>query len=115
MVAAAALGVFSTAGLMAGALVAAGLAGPMWWINASLRSVARRRGESLPSASWKLAVAGPLTQAVYLAALVSVSFLRNVDWRGINYELYGRSPACLTAYHPLHTEPLCADPTASIG
>ncbi len=117
LVAAAALGDFVSAGLMMGALAAyaASLAAALWWIDRSLRAMAHQRGEHLPAASsWKLALAGPLTQAVYLAALVSVSFLRRVAWRGITYELYGRTPVHLTRYLPYRLEATRADQSASV-
>jgi hypothetical protein len=61
---------------------------------------------------WPL-LAGPLTQVVYLAALVSVNYLRRVNWRGITYELGGPTPVRLTANHPYHPEP-AADRAASV-
>ena len=68
----------------------------------------------MPASSWKLALAAPLTQIVYLGALVSVSFLRSVDWRGVTYELNGSTPVRLTAYHPYTPAPVGADRPASV-
>jgi cellulose synthase/poly-beta-1,6-N-acetylglucosamine synthase-like glycosyltransferase len=107
---------FLSAGLMAIALgmYCVGLASAMAWIDVALRSVARNRGDAIPAFSWKLALAGPLAQGIYLAALVSVSFLRKVDWRGITYELYGRTPVRLTRYQPFHAEPMLTDRAESV-
>jgi Glycosyl transferase family 21 len=105
------------AGFMAGVLaVFTGfLCGAMAWVNASLRTMARKRGEALPCTSWMLVLAGPLAQAYYLAALVSVSFLRSVNWRGITYELYGpKTRVRLTKYKPYNPEVGRADRTASV-
>jgi hypothetical protein len=116
LTAAALVGEWLLAGLMAAVLATfiLGLAGAMNWIDASLRSTAHKRGQRLPSPSWKLALAGPLAQVLYLAALVSVSFMRKVDWRGITYELDGPTPVHLTAYHPYQPNPVDADRTASV-
>ena len=55
-----------------------GLASALLWMDFALQQTAHRRGESFPPTIpfWKLALAGMLTQGVYMAALVSVSFLR---------------------------------------
>jgi len=110
------VGDWFSAGLMAAVVgtFALGLAGAMSWIDNCLRSMARTRGDHLPGSSWKLALAGPLAQVLYLAALVSVSFIRKVDWRGITYELDGPTPVRLTAYHPYQPNPVDADRTASV-
>ncbi len=111
------VGDFLSAGLTAGALAAfvAGMASALLWIDTSLRRMARKRGVRLPASLWwKLALAGPLTQGIYVAALVSVSFLRKVDWRGITYELYDPTPVRLTAYHPYRAEVGHADGPVSV-
>jgi Glycosyl transferase family 21 len=116
LAAAAAVGDGFSAALMAAVLAtfALGLAGAMNWIDTGLRSMAAKRGERLPGSSWKLALAGPLAQVIYLAALVSVNFLRKVDWRGITYELNGPTPVRLTAYQPYRADSPRADRTASV-
>ena len=116
LVASLALGDFLAAGLMMGTLAtfAVTMASALLWIDNSLRLTARRRGETLAASSWKLALAAPLTQIVYLGALVSVSFLRSVDWRGVTYELNGTTPVRLTAYHPYTPAPVGANHPASV-
>jgi hypothetical protein len=116
LTAAAVVGDWLSAALMAAVLATFGLgiAGAIGWIDASLRSTAHKRSERLPACSWKLALAGPLAQVLYFAALVSVSFLRRVDWRGITYKLDGPTPVRLTAYHPYHPDRVDADRTASV-
>jgi glycosyltransferase involved in cell wall biosynthesis len=104
--ASAATGDFYCAGLVAGTIASfvAGLASAMLWIKASLRLTAHERGVTVAGFSWKLMLAAPLTQIMYLAALLSASFLRKVDWRGIRYELYGPTTVRLTQYQPYHPD-----------
>jgi GT2 family glycosyltransferase len=112
-----AMGDWLSAGLMAGALAtfAGGLGLAMSWTNAALHTMAKKRGDCLPAPSWKLALAGPVAQVMYLAALVSVSFLRKVKWRGITYELYGPTTRVrLTGYKPYRPEAVREGRAASL-
>jgi cellulose synthase/poly-beta-1,6-N-acetylglucosamine synthase-like glycosyltransferase len=99
-------------GAMATYMLALGLT--LWWIDRALGKLSQQDGEPTPTRWWKLALAGPLTQAVYLAALVSVSFLRSVEWRGVTYELGGAAPVRLVAYRPYQPLAGSTDRTASV-
>lgn len=70
----------------------------------SVRRIARARGETT---DW-LTLRGVLrtlpaillTQVVYAAAMISVLFLRSVDWRGVRYQVHGPWHVHLVEYHP---------------
>ena len=99
-------------GRLAGYVV--GMGSALLWIERGLRQTAHQRGQAFPSSSWKTVLAALFTQVVYVAALVSVSFLRKVEWRGITYELFGATPVRLVEYRPYRAETLSADRTASL-
>jgi hypothetical protein len=72
-------------------------------LEAAVRKAVRDRGESTqwlaPHAVWRLLLAVPLAQFLYTAALPTVSFLRRVTWRGVNYRIEGRGVR-LVRYQP---------------
>jgi len=70
------------------------------WADRQINRLAHRRGEEAYDFSWKCLLAVPLTLAVHVTCLVSASFLRKIEWRGITYRLYGRKRLQLLEYHP---------------
>jgi cellulose synthase/poly-beta-1,6-N-acetylglucosamine synthase-like glycosyltransferase len=79
-----------------------------------IRDLARERGEEVAPMPWQTWAAIPLTQAVYLAALLSASFMRRVDWRGITYELQGPRDVRLVEYRPYLVAARGPDRSASL-
>jgi cellulose synthase/poly-beta-1,6-N-acetylglucosamine synthase-like glycosyltransferase len=86
------------AALLAASSVA--MASAWIWADRQINRLAYRRGEEAYDFSWKCLLAVPLTLAVHLMCLVSASFLRKVEWRGITYRLYGRKRLQLLEYRP---------------
>ena len=92
-------------GLIAGlgaslAFYAAGMAIALSWADRRINSLARERGSEHYPYSWRSLLAVPLTQVVYLASLASASFLRQIEWRGITYQLEGAGRVRLLGYQP---------------
>jgi hypothetical protein len=98
--------------LLAGLGVA--LAAAWVWADRQINRLAHRRGEEAYGFSWRSLLAVPLTMAVHFTCLVSASFLRKVEWRGITYELEGRKRLRLLEYRPFRSEPQAADPNSSL-
>ncbi len=66
--------------------------------------IVKARGETLPfidvSTIFKVLLALPLTQIVYSLALSSAMFIRQVEWRGITYQIKSPWDIRLVKYHP---------------
>jgi glycosyltransferase involved in cell wall biosynthesis len=106
-IAAALLSVDYRAAVAVAAVLVLGLTGLFsgtLWIDGALRGMARVRGETLPGLPWKTILAVPLMQFVFLAALLSATFARRVEWRGATYELLGPMKLRLVEYRPYRTE-----------
>ena len=97
---------YGAAVAVAGTLVLCltGLFSGTLWIDGALRGMARVRGETLPSLPWKTILAVPLMQFVSLAALLSATFARRVEWRAATYELLGPMKLRLVEYQPYRAE-----------
>ena len=71
-----------------------------------VRRIVRARGEPTDwlsaGTAAKLLPAILLTQLVYAAAMISVMFLRSVDWRGVRYQVRGPFHIRLVEYRPYH-------------
>jgi glycosyltransferase involved in cell wall biosynthesis len=91
-----------------------GLFSGTMWIDGALRGMARSHGERLPRLPMKTVLAVPLMQFVYLAALLSATFARRVEWRGAAYELLGPMKLRLVEYQPYHAEAEEQDSRASV-
>lgn len=69
-----------------------------------VRAVIQARGEKLPQFSaikiLKIVFANPFTQVISTIALLSAMKMRKVNWRGINYEIYGSLNIKLVEYRP---------------
>jgi glycosyltransferase involved in cell wall biosynthesis len=86
-------------GVALGAYVA-GMVLPLSWIDRRVNRLVQARGAPPYPYCWKLLLAIPLTQVVYLAALTSACFLRTVEWRGIRYAVDGSGSVRLLEYRP---------------
>jgi cellulose synthase/poly-beta-1,6-N-acetylglucosamine synthase-like glycosyltransferase len=93
---------YTAAAVVAGALVFSltGLFTGSLWTDGALRGMTRRHGQTLPKLPIKTVLAVPLMQFVYLAALLSATFARRVEWRGAAYELLGPMKLRLVEYRP---------------
>jgi cellulose synthase/poly-beta-1,6-N-acetylglucosamine synthase-like glycosyltransferase len=73
-------------------------------LEQGVRQVVRRRGEFMPKLSiitmFKTAIAIPLTQMVFMLAIISAMRARYIDWRGITYEIRGPWDIRLVDYNP---------------
>ncbi len=106
------LGEWTAAACLAAGLVVYALA-----LGMVLRAVERcvhAAGDTCPALSAKALLAIPLTQAVYLACLLSAAQLRKVDWRGITYEFHGPWNVRMMEYQPYRSATGPADRTASL-
>lgn len=69
-----------------------------------VRSIVKRKGEILPSINvntiFKVLAALPITQMVYGLALTLAIFMRQVEWRGITYQIKGPWDIKLVKYQP---------------
>lgn len=100
------------AALVTGNLPAAGLIGAgigaycagmgtlLIWQEMCVRRQARARGEPIAPLSWKLIPAGILTHFVYTVSALMAVRVREVEWRGIKYELRGPRKVHLLEYKP---------------
>ncbi len=74
----------------------------------AVRRIVKDRGEPVRwigwANVWKYIVAIPATQIVYFPALVSACFLRNVGWRGVEYQVRGPWNIKMTEYVPYASE-----------
>lgn len=95
------------------AVYAAGMGAALWWVERSVRRLARYREEPYPSLGWRTWAAVPLTQAVYLAGLCFACRARRVEWRGVTYEFRGPQDVRLVQYLP-YQPATAADPGASL-
>jgi NADH:ubiquinone oxidoreductase subunit 5 (subunit L)/multisubunit Na+/H+ antiporter MnhA subunit len=93
---------YTATAVVAGALALCltGLFTGSMWTDGALRAMARRHGQNLPRLPIKTVLAVPLMQFVYLAALLSATFARRVEWRGAAYELLGPMKLRLVEYRP---------------
>jgi hypothetical protein len=78
----------------------AGMVLPLSWVDRRVNRLVQVRGAPPYPYCWKLPLAIPLTQLVYLAALTSACFLRTVEWRGIRYAVDGSGRVRLLEYRP---------------
>jgi Glycosyl transferase family 21 len=62
----------------------------------------------------QIMVAIPLMQFIYPIALYSVMLMRNVNWRGVRYEVHGPWDIRLVDYQPYQPVPRLADANASV-
>ena len=73
-------------------------------IESGVRHSTKSRGESLPGMGvadiLRTLAAMAMTQGVYAAALVSATFLRIVDWRGIQYRIERPAKIRMIEYKP---------------
>ena len=73
-------------------------------VEYSMRRVVRARGEDFSwlsvSGLFKLLLAVPAAQVVYPRALLAATQLREVEWRGISYDIAGPWDIRLLAYQP---------------
>jgi cellulose synthase/poly-beta-1,6-N-acetylglucosamine synthase-like glycosyltransferase len=73
-------------------------------LEQGVRQVVHNRKEFIPKISaitmLKIFVAIPLTQLIFMWAIVSVMKARSIDWRGITYEIQGPWNVRLSNYHP---------------
>ncbi len=73
-------------------------------LESQVRGIVELKGEILPSFEaitvFKVLLALPLTQIVYALALTSAMFMRQVEWRGITYEIKGPWDIKLVKYQP---------------
>ena len=103
------------AALVAGlGVYALGIGGALATLERRVHGPGRRRGEPGPVFFWKTLAAVPLTQAVYLASLLSATLLRRIDWRGITYEFHGPWNVRLVEYRPYLPAKETVDRTASL-
>ncbi|MBE9214083.1 glycosyltransferase family 2 protein [Plectonema cf. radiosum LEGE 06105] len=69
-----------------------------------VRGIFQQKGETVPSVDirtiFKVLLALPLTQIVYSLALTSAMFMRQVEWRGITYQIKGPWDIKLVKYQP---------------
>ncbi|NJM19771.1 MAG: glycosyltransferase family 2 protein [Richelia sp. SM1_7_0] len=69
-----------------------------------VRGIFQRKGETVPSIDvrtiFKVLLALPLTQIVYALALTEAMFIRQVEWRGITYQIKGPWDIKLVKYQP---------------
>jgi hypothetical protein len=107
---------YTGAAAVAGVLVLCltGLFSGTLWIDRALRKTARLHGESLPKLPYKTVLAVPLMQFVYLAALLSATSARRVEWRGATYELLGPMKLRLLEYRPYRAETDALDSRNSV-
>lgn len=84
----------------------------------SVRRIARMRGEPTawlgPLGVLRMAAAIPLTQVVYAAMMLSVNFVRNVRWRGVQYRVAGPWQIRLVEYQPYGEQSQPGSATASL-
>jgi cellulose synthase/poly-beta-1,6-N-acetylglucosamine synthase-like glycosyltransferase len=73
-------------------------------LESQVRGIVEQKGEILPSFGaitvFKILLALPLTQIVYALALTSAMFMRQVEWRGITYQIKGAWDIKLVEYQP---------------
>jgi hypothetical protein len=83
----------------------AGLLMLVFLIERAIRKLLRNRGESLPnftaSMLMKILFAVPLTQALYMASVIQCTFMRQVDWRGVKYQIDGPWNVRMIDYQPM--------------
>lgn len=87
-------------------------------LEQGVRKVVQARGEPMTEFSVitvaKILIAIPLTQLVYAVAMVSAMFVRNVEWRGITYQIKGPWNIRLVKYHPYQPSGQLAETKASL-
>jgi hypothetical protein len=112
-----AAGGWALASGLAAALVlyALGLGLCLAWADRQINRMVQARGEAPYSFSWPSLLAGPFTMAVYLACLVSASFVRRVEWRGITYTLEGARRIRMVEYRPFRNTVRERDPHPSLA
>ena len=73
-------------------------------LESQVRGIVEQKGEILPLFDaftvFKILLALPLTQIVYALALTSATFMQQVKWRGITYQIKGPWDIKLVKYQP---------------
>ncbi|MBI3865121.1 MAG: glycosyltransferase family 2 protein [Planctomycetia bacterium] len=110
------LGHTAEAGAVGGALAgyAACMAALLIWSEAVARGVARQRGELIQPLTWKLIGAGLLTHYVYLASVLMAVRVKEIEWRGIKYNLGGPRKVHLQHYAPFRPHHAAQDARVSL-
>ena len=107
-------GVMNIAGMGIG-LYGAGMAAFWLALEFGMRRVLRKQCEPMQPLPLTALIAGPLTQAVFLACLVSTIVSRRyVEWRGVRYELSGPTRVRMLEYQPYHAPTESIDANISI-
>jgi glycosyltransferase involved in cell wall biosynthesis len=85
-----------------------GVYGTLPIIENSIRKLLKQRGEPLKPWGMKRTLLTllmiPITQIVYTSALIRLYFVKRVEWRGVEYEIRGKS-IHLVEYKPYTTKP----------
>ncbi|MFL5329793.1 MAG: glycosyltransferase [Gemmataceae bacterium] len=76
------------------------LVGGLFVVEWYIQPLQKARNEPVHLIPWQALAALPLTYAVYLAAMISASWLRHVQWRGITYEVSPRGIIRMLEYRP---------------
>ncbi|MCA9175478.1 MAG: glycosyltransferase family 2 protein [Planctomycetales bacterium] len=73
-------------------------------LAAAIHGVLRAKGEPIRRRSWRDCLMTPIavfvTQFVYIGALFQSCFLREVEWRGIHYDILAPFQIQMREYHP---------------
>ena len=74
-------------------------------LEQAARKIAAANGQPLPRMKWslmaKIFLAIPLTQLLFAMAVVSCTWLKRVQWSGIEYEIRDSYDVRLVQYHPV--------------
>jgi hypothetical protein len=76
------------------------LVGGLFVVEWYIQPLQKARGEPVHLIPWRAFAALPLTYVVYLAAMISASWLRRVQWRGITYEVGPGGTVRMLEYRP---------------
>jgi hypothetical protein len=83
----------------------AGMLSLLALLERAIRRLLRERGESLPGFTpamlMRIVVGVPLTQCLYMAAVIDCMFMRRVDWRGVSYQVDGPWNVQMIDYQPM--------------
>ena len=78
--------------------------GTLWPMESAVRRMMKRTNTVPERPTWRMIAATvlaiPLTQAVYTAAVISLFWLKEVDWRGVRYRLSSQGGVQLLEYKP---------------
>jgi hypothetical protein len=79
-----------------------------------INQLAQSRGASPYPYSWKSLLAVPFVQALHLVCVAAASMARQIDWRGISYQLEGGGRVRLLEYRPYRQEAELAHSNVSL-